>query len=106
MAKKLRWTAATSIERNRAIELIKDCISTHDGYIMNFNIFSDLAINLCIEIQEHQILNLYEGLKKIVTISDVDDTVNPQSKKDWLIFMNISFGKGTGSLKSDIPEVP
>ena len=74
---------------------------------MNFNMFSDLAITFSIEIPENKIIELHNALKSILKISDIESKhAIPQSKKEWLIFMNISFSKGTGELKIEKPEVP
>lgn len=42
MKNKLTWAAYSSKPRIEIIENIKDIISKNDGYIMNFNMFSDL----------------------------------------------------------------
>ena len=74
---------------------------------MNFNMFSDLAITFSIEIPENRIIELHNALKSILKISDIESKhAIAQSKKEWLIFMNISFSKGTGELKIEKPEVP
>jgi hypothetical protein len=107
MLKKLNWEAYSSDDRNKTIEETKAIISRNDGYIMNFNLFSDLALTLSIEIEEHRIAKLHEGLSQVLKVSDFDaGTINQESKKEWLIFLNISFTSGTGELKIKIPEVP
>ena len=74
---------------------------------MNFNMFSDLAITLNIEIPEDKIIELHNTLNCILKISSIEsEHVFQHSKKEWLIFMNISFSKGTGKLKIELPEVP
>ena len=107
MKNKLIWTAYSSKHRIEIIENIKDIISKNDGYIMNFNMFSDLAINLSIEIPEDRIIELHTALNSILKISNISsEDVSNKSKKEWVIFMNISFSKGTGELKIKMPEVP
>lgn len=107
MLRKLTWQGYTNDDRNEVIEKIKDAISDCDGSIMNFNMFSDLAISLSIEIEEYNIIKLNKVLSTFLKISDYDHKgVNQKSKKDWLILMNISFGQGKGELTKDIPVVP
>lgn len=107
MKNKLIWTAYSSKPRIEIIESIKDIISKNDGYIMNFNMFSDLAITFSIEAPEDKIIELHNALNSILKISDIEsEYVFQQSKKEWLIFMNISFSKGKGKLKIEMPEVP
>ena len=107
MKSKLIWTAYSKISRIEAIEKIKNIISANDGYIMNFNMFSDLAFTFSIEIPEDRVIELHNALKSILKISDISsEDVFKKSKKEWLIFMNISFTMGTGELKIETPKVP
>ena len=107
MQKALTWTAFTNKKRLNIIEQVKDAISLSDGAIMNSNMFSDLALALSIEIEENRINALYEELLSVLTISsEAPKNMNLNSKKEWLIFINISFGQGKGDHKIDIPNVP
>ena len=107
MRKKLNWAAYCSENRLIAIENIKDTINTNDGFIINFAMFSDLALNLSIEIEEHKIKALHDALNDLLNISELDDKVlNHNSKKEWLIFLNVSFANGKGNYKIEIPEIP
>jgi hypothetical protein len=107
MQKKLNWQLFSNENRYEVIENIKNVISNSDGYIVNFNMFSDLALSLSVEIEEKKIQKLHRALSQIINVSELKlNTINLQSKKDWLIFMNISFGKGKGELKQKTPEVP
>ena len=107
MLKKLNWTCYTNKPRLSVIENIKEVISSSDGYIMNFTMFSDLALSLSVEIPEDDIVSLHNALSAIVTVSPIDSAVDiGNSKKEWLVFMNISFSKGTGELKIETPDVP
>ena len=93
--------------RNKVIEEVKEAISLGDGCIMNFNMFSDLALSLSVEIEENKIARLHEELSSVLKISDFNlEDINPKSSKEMVIFMNISFGSGKGKLKSEIPSVP
>lgn len=107
MFQKLNWQVYTNDDRNEVIENIKNTISACDGSIMNFNMFSDLAMSFSIETEEHNIIELHKDLSTILKISDFDQKrINQNSKKEWLISMNISFGRGKGELKKDIPAIP
>jgi hypothetical protein len=107
MIKTLTWQAYSSGERNYIIEELKSAINSSSGYIMNSNIFSDLALNLSIEIEESKVLELHNELSRILNVSKPDiNKINLASGKECLISMNISFSKGKGELKNKIPEVP
>lgn len=104
---KLNWQAYSNKERIKIIESIKETISKSDGYIINFTLFSDLALSLNIEIEENKISDLHSELSKFIKISEpLPDNLNLNSSKEWWILMNISFSKGKGDLKVEIPNVP
>ena len=107
MIRKLNWQGHTSTGRQNAIEQIKQVISSCGGSIMNFNVFSDLAMALSIEIEENEIPGLYDSLGKYLILSEFDPSViKLDSQREWYIFLNISFSSGKGNLKTEIPEVP
>ncbi len=107
MKKKLNWQAFSSEKRIVIIEQVKEVISKNDGCIMNFNLFSDIALSLSIDIEENKIEQLHTALSKILTISELENQeISQTSKKEWLIFMNLSFSNGKGDLKIEIPMVP
>ncbi len=107
MQQKLNWSLFSNADRNDLIESVKHIISKNDGCIMNFNMYSDLAISLSIEIEANKIEALHNELSLIAGISTLaTDNLNLNSNKEWLIFLNISFNKGRGDLKNEIPEVP
>lgn len=94
-------------ERNEVIDALKTTISRCDGYIIDFKMFSDLALAMNIEIPENKILDLYKGLQKIIKISGIEpERKIIQSEKDCTVLMNVSFSKGTGDMKIEVPDVP
>ena len=104
---KLNWRVFSNQDRIKAIEALKAIISKNDGYIVNFNLFSDLALSLTVEIEERNIIDLYSELESIMQITEAKPShLNDNSKKDWWILMNVSFSKGKGNLKVEIPNVP
>ena len=106
MKNKLNWEGFSTNDRLIGIESIKDAISRNDGYILNFNMFSDLALSLSIELEENRITDLHKALKKVITVSEIDKgKLRPASQSAWLIFLNVSFGKGGGKLKTTAPAV-
>jgi hypothetical protein len=103
---KLNWDIYSNQERIKGIEELKSIISSHDGFIVNHNFFSDLALSLTIEIEENKIKGLHNALGNAVAVSDLEQkTLDPESTKEWWVFLNVSFNKGTGELKNNIPSV-
>ena len=70
MKNKLNWQLLSSRERHSAIEALKATISHNDGYILNFRMFSDLALSLQVEIEEQNILSLYSEINEEMRILD------------------------------------
>ena len=107
MQKALQWEAFSKGKRTVIIENIKSAISQNHGYIVNFNMFSDLALTLSVEIEERHIPKLHLALLSVIDVSKIDaSNISPSSNKEWLIAINISFSQGTGTMKQDIPEAP
>ena len=106
MRSKLNWPASTNGDRYQEIEKVKMLISQHDGSIVHFNLFSDLALSLCIEIEEKRTAGLHEDLKDFLAISEIETKLDSNSIREWWVFMNISFAKGSGKLIKGIPYVP
>ncbi len=107
MTTKLNWQIYISGERNEAIEDLKDLISKNNGYIMNFNLFSDLAMSLTVEIEEKDVRGLYSSISNQMKIDESSlERLGVDSSKNCWILMNVSFSKGQGYHKNEIPDVP
>lgn len=107
MQKRLNWQAYSNGNRNKTIEEVKEAISRSNGCIMNFTLFSDLALSLSVEIEENKIEALHKSLSSVLQVSDLNtNEINAKSGKEMFVFINISFGSGKGELTSEIPAVP
>lgn len=107
MINKLNWEIFSNKNRNIVIDEIKAVLLTNDACIVNSSMFSDLALSLSLEIEQKSVIELYNSLSSIVTISDLDTgSININSSKDCLIFINVSFTSGTGDLRIEMPAVP
>ncbi len=65
----VNWTIFSNKERTQAIEDLKTLIEKNEGYIINFNLFSDLAMSLTVEIEERNILGFYKAISNTFKIS-------------------------------------
>jgi len=108
MKKSSSWEGYSNGSRIEIIDKIKTAIQNSDGAIMNFNMFSDLALTLSIEIPANRMNDLHQALSKILSISikDAEEVKDECSIKEKMIYFNVSFTKGTGDLKNEIPDVP
>ena len=98
------WTAYSNDERHAAIDKIQSVVSKY-GDIIEFKFFSDISITLIIEIMESKIGKLNDELLDIIAI-DKYDHYNSTSQIERTIYLNITFTKGTGNLKIEVPSIP
>lgn len=98
------WKGFSDNERHAAMNDIQSVVSKY-GYIMDFHFFSDISLSMTIEIEEFKIDTLYNELTQILKLQETDD-VNSISKKERTVYLNITFSKGTGNLKMEVPSVP
>ncbi|TLP81740.1 hypothetical protein [Maribacter sp. ACAM166] len=102
---KTNWQILTDIPRFDSIEKLKSCIDNCGGYIVNHTMFSDIAISLTVEIEEKDIQELYENLiTDFKIIGKIPESLNQKSNRDWWILINMSFVKGKGNLKREVPN--
>ena len=69
------------------------------------NFFSDISIAIKIELEEHHIDKLFFDLKQYMSLKEFAE-MNSVSKEERYIFLNVTFTKGTGDLRIEIPSVP
>jgi hypothetical protein len=102
--KRFYWAAYCYDDRLLCISRVQDCVMGY-GFIMDFKFFSDLAMSLCIEIEEGHLRPLFEDLIKIIDITIPDEwPTGPET--ECMLLINITFTKGTGDLKVEVPMVP
>ena len=102
--KRYFWTGYSNKERNTAIYEIANIIGNY-GFVTDSKRFSDLQISMKIEIEEFKIDKLYCELNRYLGLNDFEK-LNSTSKNECEIFLNVSFIKGTGNLKIEVPAIP
>ena len=98
------WEGFSNDERFSAMNKIQNVISKY-GDVVDVHLFSDISLNMTIEIEELKIDKLYDELNKIIGVQR-HRYLNLISKKERTIYLNITFIKGTGNLKIETPSVP
>lgn len=102
--KKYYWSGISNDERTKAISEINSIVNSY-ATILNFQRFSDISLNLILEIEEGKLNYLLMGLKRIMTIQvDTENTLG--SQVECLVLLNITFTKGTGDLEIEVPNIP
>ena len=98
------WTEFSDDERHSAINKIQSVVSKY-GDVVNVHLFSDISLSMTIEIEELKIDQLYDELANIIGVQKPEN-LNSITKKERTIYLNITFTKGTGNLKIEVPSVP
>jgi len=98
------WIGYSNEERHSAINKIQRIISKY-GNVVDFKLFSDISLSIKIEIEELNINKLYDELSLNIGI-DKFEYLNTIAKKERTVYLNVTFNKGTGNLKIEVPSVP
>ncbi len=98
------WTGFSNDERHAAITKIQQVVSTY-GDIIDVHLFSDLSLSMTIEIEEFKVDKLYDELTREISMQKWE-SLNSISKKERTLYLSITFTKGKGNLKIDVPAVP
>lgn len=98
------WSAYSNDERHSSITSIKKIIANY-GDIVDFKLFSDITLNMTIEIEEYKIDKLYDELKGTLGI-DKFEYLNSTLKRERTIYLNVTFNKSTGNMVVEVPSVP
>lgn len=101
--KKFYWSAISNDQRIKSISEISGIIDQY-GIILNFQRFSDISLGLMIEMEERKVNQLYDQLKNVILIEGFDSWPT-DSTMDCMVLINITFLKGTGDLKIEVPAI-
>lgn len=101
--KKFNWEGICHKGRTEGISLIEQNINRH-GFILNFKMFSDLAISIMAEVPENKINVLFEDLSEVMTLFNFK-SIDSQSDREATIFLNVTFSKGTGNMRIEVPDI-
>ena len=98
------WKAVCREDRNAGISHTESAVSQY-GFIVDFKMYSDLEAVLRIEIEESKIKDLFEKLKTVLEMDDVE-ILHSDSDRERTVFLNITFSAGTVDLKIEGPIGP
>lgn len=102
--KRYYWNGISKDERIKSISEITTRVDRYAA-IINFQRFSDISLSLVIEIEEYKINDLYNCLQEIMFVEGFDD-IPSDSTAECIILFNITFTKGTGDMKIEVPQIP
>lgn len=75
------------------------------GAILDFKLFSDVVISFEIEVIAAQVHSLYASLAAVMEMEPFDVAV-PETAQEVLVLMQVTFAKGTGNMRHEVPAVP
>lgn len=101
--KKFNWEVICHEERIKGISIVEQSINKY-GFILNFKMFSDISMSMMTEIPENKINALYSDLSNLMSLSDYE-AFNSVSEKEAIVFLNITFSKGTGDMRIEVPDI-
>ena len=100
----LYWKGFCNKDRNVGIYEVERVINQY-GFIVDFKMFSDMEINLKIDIEERNIDNLYHALSAYLSLNELKD-ISSSARTGRIVLLNITFTQATGNLKIEVPAVP
>ena len=103
----MRRYYGNGISKDERIRSISEITTIIDRYaaIINFQRFSDISLSLVIEIEEYKLNELYKKLAEVMFIEGFDQTPS-DSTAECIVLFNITFTKGTGDMKYEVPSIP
>ncbi len=102
--KRIYWKGICNKNRIEGISSIEEVISEY-GFLLDIKLFSDLSISMIIEIEERNIYSLYQNLSEMIDMSDFVDFAS-SSTRERVILFNVTFVKGSGDLRVEVPASP
>lgn len=108
-AKDFRISIITPEERHHAIERCQSIIDSNHGDILDFKMFSNMSLNMIVELPTNNIQALIDSLKNVGWKVDYDLEKNLKTSKDeenlegTLVLM---FSHADGELRIPVPAVP
>ena len=98
------WTGYSNKDRYLTIATLQTVVAKY-GDIVDCKLFSDIAVNITIEIEERNIDELFDTLKDNIGIGEFEH-LSSISAKERTVYLNVSFDKGSGNLIIETPAVP
>ena len=101
---KYYWIGYCRENRIVATEKIAAIINEY-GCLITANMFSDISTSFTIEVASKKADALNKALNDYIHLAD-QGMVAPPNAEEITIMLNVTFTKGTGNLKIEVPAVP
>jgi hypothetical protein len=101
---KIFWEGISTDDRMKSISDITSIVQKFSTLI-NFQKFSDISLNLILEVDCEKLTLLWNELSVVLTMSGTKVHEN-YHENVYLIFFNITFAKGSGDLELEVPNIP
>ncbi len=100
--KLFRIEIVTQMERNLALQLLTDIISTHEGWIVNHQLFSNIAASIVFELPSDKMKDLCVSIESAGFKTDSDESFSVKTK-EIRGSLAITFIHDEPDLKRNIP---
>lgn len=98
------WEVYCTSERTAGINLMETIINRF-AYILDFHSFSDLSLSITAGVEEWRANALFDEIARNMEIEG-EKPAATESKNECMIYINISFAKGKGDMRHEVPDVP
>lgn len=104
MTNRQYWEAISQFTESETIVTLENAVKPF-GYILDFKRFSDLALSVDIEVKPACMLPLWEAMSATFRMSGRGESELPNDS-EMKLFLHISFAKGSGLKRFEVPAVP
>ena len=112
MAERIHLQGVTKGARHLIIEAAREAITDAGGWIVDFHLFSNLALSLIFELERDRLSQLLERFAQTgINLTDESRDVARRlaaagGAGDVRILFNLTFQEGDGDLRIPIPAIP
>jgi hypothetical protein len=98
-----RLSIITKIERNKALSLIRDCVSAQGGWIVDHTLFSNIAATLNVEIPLASLPEFKTALSRAGLSAKAEEALPTGETGDIRGALSITFIHNDPDLKQTVP---
>lgn len=112
MPDRIHLQGVTGGVRHSVIDELREVIGNAGGWIVDFHLFSNLAISLIFELERSRLTSLIDQFERIdIRLSDasieiLSDPDRHAGEGDLRVLFNLAFQNGDGDLRTPIPAIP
>ncbi|MFM8395139.1 MAG: hypothetical protein ACKOB4_14560 [Acidobacteriota bacterium] len=112
MGERIHLQGVTSSSRHLIIEAAREAITDAGGWIVDFHLFSNLALSLIFELDPVRLIQLLDRFAALdIRLSDeslesAQRVAAAPPREDVRVLFNLTFQEGDGDLRIPVPAIP